>query len=118
MVGHLPETSFCHRFVHARLPSFASQYHVSVKVRPCAVGRPRATTSLANTRSPANFCPPLVIPNSAPCLIELMVSPPALARPMILAFDDCACRRKEEKSFVFSGWRTLPSTFPPLASTA
>jgi hypothetical protein len=34
----------------------------------------------------------------AACLIELMVSPPALARPMTLAFDACACSRKDEKS--------------------
>ena len=38
------------------------------------------------------------MPNSAACLIELIVSPPALARPMILAFEACACSRKEEKS--------------------
>src|ERR1700761_9056461 len=103
MVGHLPLRSSCHRLVQARLVSFASQYQVSVRVRPCAVGRPSAATSLAKTRSPANFCPPRTMPNSAPCLIELMVSPPALARPMILAFDDCACSRKDEKSLVLSG---------------
>ena len=33
------------------------------------------------------------VPNSAACLIELMVSPPALASPMIFAFDCCACSR-------------------------
>ena len=38
------------------------------------------------------------MPNSAACLIELMVSPPALARPMICAFEACACSRNEEKS--------------------
>jgi len=32
------------------------------------------------------------MPNSAPCLIELMVSPPALASPMTLAFDAYATR--------------------------
>ena len=36
---------------------------------------------------------------------------------MIFAFDDCACSRKEEKSEVLSGWRTLPTTLPPLAIT-
>src|SRR5438034_1932464 len=103
MVGNLPARSCCQRLVQARLASFASQYHVSVNVRPCAVGRPSATTSLANTSRPANFCPPLTMPNSAPCLIELMVSPPALASPMILAFEDCACSRNDEKSLVLIG---------------
>ena len=51
-----------------------------------------------NTSRPARFWPPLTMPNSDACLIELMVSPPALARPMILAFDDCACSRNDEKS--------------------
>jgi hypothetical protein len=39
-----------------------------------------------------------VMPNSAACLIELMVSPPALARPMILRLEAWACSRKDEKS--------------------
>src|ERR1700730_5467347 len=56
----------------------------------------------AHTKSPASFCPPLTMPNSAACLIELTVSPPALARPMICALDPCACNRKEEKSEVVS----------------
>src|SRR5215510_5016758 len=118
MVGHLVvpvPRSFCQRLVHSRLASFMSQYQVSVRVRPCAVGRPSALTSLANTRRPANFWPPLTMPNSAPALIELMVSPPALASPITFAFDVCACSRNDEKSLVLSGWRTLPSTFPPLA---
>src|ERR1700730_1935692 len=114
LVGNLPGRSCCQRLVQARFTSLASQYQVSVKVRPCAVCRPSAFTSLANTSRPANFCPPLTIPNSAPCLIAWIVSPPALARPMILAFDDCACSRNEEKSLVLRGWRTLPSTLPPL----
>ena len=59
----------------------------------------------------------LVMPNSLAALIELMVSPPALARPMIFAFELCACSRNEEKSAAFSGWRTWPSTLPPLALT-
>ncbi len=57
------------------------------------------------------------MPNSAPCLIAFVVSPPAFASPMIFAFDDCACRRNDEKSEVFSGWRTLPTTLPPAFST-
>src|SRR5450756_2794863 len=98
MVGNLPAAlrSACQRLVQARLASFMSQYQVSVSVRPCAVARPSALTSLANTSKPANFCPPLTMPNSAPCLIELMVSPPAFARPMILALDDCACSRNDD----------------------
>src|SRR3954471_8464675 len=118
MVGNLPGRSACQRLVQARLVSFASQYQVSVSDRPCAVCNPSAFTSLENTSRPANFCPPDTMPNSAPALIELMVSPPALARPMTFAFEDWACSRNDEKSLVLSGWRTLPTTLPPLASTA
>ena len=50
------------------------------------------------TSRPARFCPPWTMPNSAACLIALMVSPPALASPMTLAFDACACSRNDEKS--------------------
>src|SRR5690349_10672414 len=103
MVGNLPARSCCQRLVQARLASLASQYQVSVSVRPCAVCRPRAATSLANTSRPASFCPPLTMPNSAACLIELIVSPPALASPITLAFDDCACNRKDEKSELLIG---------------
>ena len=49
--------------------------------------------------------------------MELMVSPPALARPITLAFDDCACSRNEEKSVVLSGCLTPPTTLPPAAVT-
>src|SRR3974390_2609924 len=115
MVGNLPGRSCCHRLVQARLLSLASQYQVSVKVSPCAVGRPSATTSLAKTSRPANFCPPLTMPNSAPCLIELIVSPPALARPTTFALEACACSRKEEKSLVLRGCRTGPQSLPPFA---
>ena len=71
-----------------------------------------------NTSRPARLWPALVMPNSDACLIELMVSPPALARPMTLALDACACSRKDEKSWPGNGWRTLPSTLPPAFSTA
>ena len=71
--------------------------------------------SLMKTSRPANCWPPAVMPNSAPCLIALMVSPPALASPMILAFEACACSRNDEKSALLSGALTLPSTLPPLA---
>src|ERR1035437_1920805 len=120
MVGNLPAAlrSACQRLVQARLASFMSQYQVSVSVRPCAVARPSALTSLANTSKPAHFCPPLTMPNSAPCLIELMVSPPGSARRMSLALADCAGSRKDENLLLLIGTRTLPSTLPPLASTA
>ena len=61
---------------------------------------PSDSTSLMKTSRPAKCWPPAVMPNSAPCLIELSVSPPALASPMIFAFESCACSRKEEKSLV------------------
>src|SRR5712692_1943301 len=102
---------------NSRFTSFVSQYQDSVKIRPCAIGRPSALTSLMNTNSPASFCPPLTMPNSAACLIELMVSAPALASPMILAFDACACSRNDEKSVAGNGWRTWPSTLPPFLTT-
>ena len=54
------------------------------------------------------------MPNSAACLIELVVSPPALASPMIFALDDCACSRKEEKTELLSGCLTPPSTLPAI----
>src|SRR4029453_7376469 len=69
------------------------------------------------SRSAASFWPPDTIPNSAACLIALVVSPPALASPMTLAFDACACNRKEEKSEVLIGCLTPPSTLPPFAVT-
>src|SRR6476619_6102984 len=53
------------------------------------------------------------MPNSDVCLNELIVSAPALASPMILAFDACAFSRNEEKSVAGNGWRTWPSTLPP-----
>ena len=49
-------------------------------------------------------------------LVELVMSLPPLANPTILARELCACSRKEAKSAVPSGWRTLPITLPPLAS--
>ena len=56
--------------------------------------------SVMNTSSPASFWPPATSPNSPACLIELMVSPPALAKPTTLAPEPCACSRKDEKSVV------------------
>src|SRR3546814_4189691 len=61
--------------------------------------------------------PAATMPNSAACLMALMVSPPALARPITLAPEACACSRNEEKSLVLSGCRTAPSTLPTAAST-
>ena len=69
-----------------------------------------------NTRRPAVFIV-LLMPNSLAALMLLTVSPPALARPRICAFEFCACSRKDEKSDAFSGCLTEPTTVPPLAST-
>src|SRR5262245_45749690 len=103
MVGNLPGRSCCQRLVQLRLVSLASQYQVSVSDRPCAICKPSALTSLANTSKPASFWPPLTMPNSDAALIELMVSPPAFASPMTFAFEVCACSRNDEKSLVLSG---------------
>jgi hypothetical protein len=43
------------------------------------------------------------MPNSLAALIELIVSPPAFARPRICALLDCACSRNDEKSLADSG---------------
>src|SRR6266404_3310161 len=68
---------------------------------PCAVRRPRLWMSLSNIRRPASrWPPPRPMPNSAACLMVLIASPPALARPMILAFDACACTRLGGKVLV------------------
>jgi ABC-type branched-subunit amino acid transport system substrate-binding protein len=88
-----------------------------VKIKPCAVCRPSECTSVMKTKSPARFCPACVMPNSAACLMELMVSPPALASPMIFAFDCCACSRNDEKSLLLIGTATWPSTLPPFLIT-
>ena len=55
----------------------------------CVFFRPSEWMSVMNQQAGQRL-PPGVMPNSAACLIELMVSPPALARPMICAPDDCA----------------------------
>ena len=57
------------------------------------------------------------MPNSPACLIALIVSVPALARPTIWAPDACACKRYDEKSGEASGWFTLPTTSPPPSVT-
>src|SRR3546814_5702355 len=64
--------------------------------------------SVTKTSSPASFCPACTIPNSAACLIELIVTVPALAKPMTWEPDPCAWSRKEEKSDVLIGTRTAP----------
>ena len=56
------------------------------------------------------------MPNSAACFTALMVSPPALASPITLALEFCACSRSEAKSAVPSGCLLEPSTLPPCFS--
>jgi len=46
--------------------------------------------------------------------MALIVSPPALARPMTLALDACAWRRNDEKSALGMDDAPSPRTFPPL----
>ncbi|KAG1318200.1 hypothetical protein G6F63_015326 [Rhizopus arrhizus] len=58
-----------------------------------------------------------MMPNSNACLMLLMVSPLPLARPITCALEACACNRNDEKSELAMGWRTLPTTWPPLAFT-
>jgi hypothetical protein len=84
--------------------------------RPCAVCSPSACTSVMNTSGPARRCQPRTIPNSADCFIALMVSVPALARSLTLAFEACACSNAELKSLVLSGTFPEPRILPPPAT--
>ena len=93
-----------------------SQYQGAVNCMPSVFFTPRLWISLKKTSRPASFMF-LVTPNSLAALIELIVSPPALARPRICALLFCACSMKLEKSLAFSGVLTAPSTLPPLACT-
>src|SRR4029450_3757914 len=102
--------------LQARVSGLWFQYQLSVRYMPCVVLRPSEWMSLMNTSRPASFIV-LVMPNSLAALIELMVSPPALARPRICALLACACSRKEEKSLADSGCLTEPTTVPPAALT-
>ena len=54
------------------------------------------------------FCLPGTIPNSAPCLIEFIASPPALAGPITLALEACTCNNAQEKSGGVEGLRPRP----------
>ncbi|MNL87748.1 hypothetical protein D3C87_2170710 [compost metagenome] len=63
-----------------REASSASQYQLVVCSRPWVAARPRLFTSVRNTSRPASFID-LSMPNSLEAFIELMKSPPALARP-------------------------------------
>src|SRR6476646_6530786 len=78
------------------------QYQLSVRYMPWVVFRPSEWMSLMNTSRPASFMD-LVMPNSLAALTELIVSPPAFARPRIWALLPCAWSRKDEKSLAFSG---------------
>ena len=57
-------------------------------------------------------CPGVMLKSFA-ALMELSRSAPALARPITLAFEACACSMKEEKSEALIGWLITPNTFPP-----
>src|SRR5436305_23064 len=97
--------------LQARVSADWFQYQLSVRYMPCVVFRPSEWMSLMNTRRPASFIV-FVMPNSLAALIELMVSPPAFARPRICALLDCACSRNDEKSLADSGCFTEPTTVP------
>ena len=78
------------------------------------MGRPRLCTSVTNSTRLAIFTD-LSMPNSRADLMALMVSLPPLARASACGLAFCACSRKEEKSVVFSGCLTEPTSRPPLA---
>jgi DNA-binding Lrp family transcriptional regulator len=54
--------------------------------------------SVMNIRSPASFTPRRVMPISAACFLQLMVSPPALGRP-ITALISATVDRSEQEAF-------------------
>ena len=92
---------------------------VRVPITPLPLpASPRLSTSLSPpftvTVASRLVMAPLVPGAAVP---RFTVSLPALASPITLALDDCACSRKDEKSCVLSGWRTWPTDLPPLAST-
>src|SRR4051812_8398690 len=103
-------------FDQARVSADWFQYQLSVRYMPWVAFRPSECTSLMNISRPASFIV-LVMPNSLAALTELIVSPPALARPRMSALLDCACSRNDEKSLADSGCRTEPTTLPPAALT-
>src|ERR1700761_7399058 len=90
------------RAAHLRVASLRSQYQLVVIKRPSVFFRPRLWMSDRKTSRPAVFIV-LLMPNSLAALMLLTVSPPALARPRICAFEFCACSRNDEKSEAFSG---------------
>src|SRR5262249_24016993 len=112
-VGWIPLYWGANFFANSRFASLRSQYQASVMISPWEVCSPSACTSVMKASSAASFWPPRTMPNSDACLIALIVSAPALASPMILAFDACACSSNDEKSVAGNGWRTCPSTLPP-----
>ena len=73
----------------ARVRSSRFQSQLEVSSRPSVFFNPRLWMSVINTSRPASFMV-LVMPNSRAALIELMVSPLALANPRISAFEFCA----------------------------
>src|SRR3546814_19241322 len=107
MVGLLPSRSL-KRAENALVVSFWSTSKAVVSTRPWAVSRPSEATSVEKISRPASFWPAATMPNSDACLIELMVSPPALARPITFAPEACARSRNEDHSLVPSGCRTAP----------
>ena len=97
--------------LQARVSASRFQYQLSVRYMPWVVFRPSEWMSLMNMSRPASFMV-LVMPNSLAALIELVVSPPALARPMILALEACACSTKDDRSGVASGGLGVPAFAP------
>src|SRR5436190_15732150 len=78
MLGGFPPLRARKRLVQARVASSRSQKKVSAAVKPCAASRPSAWVSGNCSRSAATrWSPRRPKPNSAACLMALMVSPPA-----------------------------------------
>src|SRR3546814_4869258 len=75
MVGLLPSRSL-KRAENSLVASFWSTSKAVVSTRPWAVSRPSEATSVEKISSPARRWPAATMPNSAACLMELMVSPP------------------------------------------
>src|SRR5215469_509694 len=85
MVGWMPLYRGANFLANSRFASLRSQYQASVMISPWEVCSPSACTSVMKASSAARFWPPRTMPNADARLIELIVSAPALASPMILA---------------------------------
>src|SRR5215831_17241976 len=97
---------------NVRLASFWSQYQGSVKMRPWAVlnvvDEDQQAGKLLAALDDAEF---------RGLLYRVDGVAAGIGKPDDLRLEAFACSRNDEKSVPGNGWRTLPSTLPPLFTT-